>query len=247
MSTRSLRSIAKRLHAALPLGIRRFLFRGRRRYCPVCESSVRRFLVAGSERRRNAQCPVCGSLERHRLFRIVLRRYTDVYGRRNLKVLHVAPEECIADLLKDLPGVDYLSADLESSDAMVRMDITDIDYPDDSFDVIQCSHVLEHVQDDKKAMREFARVLAPAGWCLLQVPVTASETFEDPTITDPEERLRLFGQRDHVRRYGPDVVKRMEKSGLFVTVVTTDDVVTPEGALQLGLMPGDGIYVCQLL
>jgi SAM-dependent methyltransferase len=93
--------------------------------------------------------------------------------------------------------------------AMVRMDITDIQYPKDTFDVIYCSHVLEHVVDDRKAMREFHRVLRPDGWALLLVPITVEKTFEDPSVTDPEERLSVFGQEDHVRCYGPDYVERL--------------------------------------
>src|SRR5205814_9838929 len=112
------------------------------------------------------------------------------------------PEPIIAKLLKPRLRNAYVTADLDASDPLVdvQMDITDIHYPDRSFDVIYCSHVLEHVPDDRKAMREFCRVLRDDGWAVLLVPITARSTFEDPTVTTPEERLRLFGQVDHVRR-----------------------------------------------
>ncbi len=108
---------------------------------------------------------------------------------------------------------------------MEVMDIHDIQYPDDVFDVIYCSHVLEHVADDRQAMREFYRVLKPNGWAILMVPITADKTFEDPFLTDPAERLRLFGQEDHVRRYGPDFADRIQEAGFRVEIVGASDLM----------------------
>ena len=101
---------------------------------------------------------------------------------------------------------------------MVKMDITDIQYPDASFDVIVCYHVLEHVPDDRLAMREMRRVLKPGGWAILQSPlrVELEKTYEDFSITAPEERERAFGQRDHVRLYGRDYEQRLQESGWIV-------------------------------
>lgn len=239
------RSLFKNLYRLIPRGIRRLLFRGTDRYCPLCESSVRRFYPAGLDRRPDARCPVCGSLERHRLFRIVAERWTDLFDGTPKRVLHIAPEEAIERLIRSLANVEYLSADLEDRAAMVRMDITDILYPEASFDVLLCSHVLEHVPDDRKALREFHRVLAPGGWGIVQIPVTDPVTFEDPSIVDPEERLRVFGQRDHVRRYGPDVRDRMEEAGFAVDVITTEDAASAEQARRMGLMAGDSVYLCR--
>ena len=125
------------------------------------------------------------------------------------------------------------------------MDITNIEYPDNSFDVILCNHVLEHVPDDRKALREFHRVLSPGGLGMIQVPVTDPATFEDFTITDPEERIRIFGQRDHVRRYGPDVRARMEEAGFAVEEITTEDVTSEGEARRMGLMKRDQVFVCR--
>ena len=136
-------------------------------------------------------------------------------------MLHVAPEPALAPKFRAIPGLDYLSGDLDPAAAMVQMDITDIRYPDNSFDVIYCSHVLEHVPDDRRAMRELARVLKPGGWAVLAVPLRehALATFEDPTITDPKNRDRFFGQSDHVRWYSAsDFQRRLEESGFSVTV-----------------------------
>src|SRR5262249_12426105 len=84
-------------------------------------------------------------------------------------------------------------------------------------------HVLEHVPDDRRAMREFYRVLKPGGWAILLVPITVERTFEDPAVVDPAERLRLFGQEDHVRRYGPDYGDRLSEAGFAVSGVNVSE------------------------
>ena len=142
-------------------------------------------------------------------------------------------------------GKDYITADLYDPQTTVKMDITDIPYPDAYFDVIYCSHVFEHVLDDKKAMREFHRVLKPFGWAILLVPITAEKTFEDPSITEPSERLRVFGQDDHVRRYGIDYADRLHECGFEVKVSYVSDLVEKDSAERMGLTPASGeIYYC---
>ena len=132
-------------------------------------------------------------------------------------MLHIAPERATSPRLAALPGLDYLTADLSSPTAMVRMDITAIQYPAATFDVILCSHVLEHVDDDRQAMREFFRVLKPGGWALLLVPTsTDAFTIEDPSIIDPALRKRLFGHPQHVRQYGLDFAERVQEAGFTV-------------------------------
>ena len=136
----------------------------------------------------------------------------------HLRVLHFAPEHIFDRAFKSLDNLDYMTADLDPNRAMIEMDITNITYEDNSFDVILCSHVLEHVMDDKKAMSELFRVLSPGGWAILQAPVLREKTYEDPAIVTPEERERLFGQRDHVRIYGLDYRDRLESAGFNVKV-----------------------------
>ncbi|HEX5438955.1 MAG TPA: class I SAM-dependent methyltransferase [Gemmatimonadaceae bacterium] len=161
------------------------------------------------------------------------------------RMLHIAPEACLEPRLKKLLGTNYLTADLSNPRAMVQMDITDIRYPDQSFDIIFCNHVLEHVPDDRKAMREMHRVLSDTGCAILLVPITVDETFEDPSVTDPAERLRLFGQHDHVRRYGPDYVDRLRSAGFTVHVVTAMDLVSEEKAVRLGFTDAAGeLFLC---
>lgn len=200
--------------------------------CPVCEGDRAPFLTYGSPPRKNARCPSCGSLERHRLLWLFLKRETNFFDGERKRVLHVAPEAVFEPRFATVPGIDYHTADLHDPRAMEQMDVTDIRHPPGTFDVIFCSHVLEHVEDDRQAMREFHRVLAEHGWAILLVPITAEETFEDPSVTDPSERVRLFGQSDHVRRYGPDYVERLREAGFTVTIRTAGDVLLPGEALR---------------
>ena len=214
--------------------------------CLVCESYVSGFLVFGVIPRPNAKCPVCGSLERHRLIWLYFRERTNLF-RDKLKMLHIAPEGQISKLLKGLPNLEYISADIVPGKAMVQMDITAINYPDESFDVIYASHVLEHIPDDRKAMRELYRVLKPGGWAILQVPIWGEKTIEDPTITSPEEREKVFGQHDHVRRYGWDnkYKERLEKTGFIVKTDSFVKTLDKKLIDQYALMATEDIYFCR--
>lgn len=217
--------------------------------CSLCGSKISSFLPFGMRKntppRPNAQCPVCKSLERHRLIWLYFRNRTNLFSTAH-KMLHVAPELLLMDKLCSCPNIDYLSADLDSSLAMVKMDITDIHYPDNSFDVIYCSHVLEHIPDDQKAMRELCRVLRPGGWAILQVPLWGPKTIEDPSITTPEDRERVFYQFDHVRHYGHDGVyrQRLENAGFTVKVDPYIKELGEENSKRYGLMAGEDIYFC---
>ncbi len=150
-------------------------------------------------------------------------------------MLHVAPEKMFKKLFRQKIGSGYLTADLYDPRVMVKMDIADIQYENESFDVIYCSHVLEYVPDDKQAIREFYRVLKSNGWAILLVPITLDKTCEDPSATDPKERLRLFGQEDHVRRYGPDFSKRLEDGGFNVETIMPVDFLSAEDIKRMGI------------
>lgn len=218
---------------------------GADRYCPVCRRSSRRFKDFGRPTRADAKCVRCGSLERHRMVWLYLERKTNLLDGSPKRMLHVAPESCFKRRLRKHLGRGYLTGDLKEEKAMVRMDVMSIQYPDESFDVVYCSHVLEHVPDDRRAMREFHRVLRPDGWAILLVPITREKTLEDPSVTDPGERLRLFGQADHVRRYGPDYVDRLREAGFEVTVREASDFLGPEEIVRMGITNAAGeIFFC---
>lgn len=229
----------------LGAAVRRLFYLWQARICPICGCSSPRFRPFGRIPREDAQCVHCGSLERDRLAWLFIRTRTNLFSPVPKTMLHVAPESCLAERFQAHLGDGYLSADLCDDRAMVRMDVTDIHYPDESFDVVYCSHVLEHVDDDRRAIRELYRVLRPGGWAILLVPVTGEETFEDPEITDPRDRLEAFGQEDHVRRYGPDVVDRFREAGFTVQVTRVADLAAADAAVTLGLTPASGeIFHC---
>jgi SAM-dependent methyltransferase len=160
-------------------------------------------------------------------------------------MLHVAPEPFFVEQFRAALGDGYVTADLFDANADFQWDVMNIPQPDESFDVIYCSHVLEHVTDDRQAIREFYRLLKKSGWAVLNVPVTAARTFEDPQVTDPKERERLFGQDDHVRSYGPDYVDRLRDVGFNVRVFAAVDLSPPDRCVELGISTaaaGDVFY-----
>lgn len=161
---------------------------------------------------------------------------TEVIDLQGADILHVAPEPCLTPLLKKSAN-EYLSIDLEFSNysqAMREMDTTKLDLPDNSFTIYWSSHVFEHIPDDAAAIREAYRVLKPGGMAVIQVPIWGKETYEDWSITTPEDRLRVFHQEDHVRIYGLDIVDRFEAAGFKSRIVRAQDF-GPEKLFRHGL------------
>ena len=218
------------------------MFEGKQYYCPICASHLRKFLPL--YRSYHRWCPVCQSLARHRFVWHYFQQAALPKGGQDLRVLHVAPEEAIQRFLQALPGVDYLSGDIENKKAMVRLDICNIDFPDDSFDLIFCSHVLEHVADDHQALREFLRVLSPEGQLMLMVPIMGEVTVEDPSVTDPVERERLYGQLDHVRAYGSDFPDIVSGVGFEVQTFKPEDFINSTEIQEQGIDTADRLFVC---
>lgn len=190
-------------------------FKGNNFTDPIDGKSYRKFLPYGyGKQRENALSPGTLSLERHRQMWLYLQNETDFFT-KNYKVLHIAPEQEFLRKFKKMKNLDYTSADLFSPIVDVKADILDLPFEDESFDVIFCNHVLEHIEDDRKAMSELYRVMKKGGWGILQVPMKNSleKTYEDFTITDPKERQKHFGQYDHVRWYGMDYFDRLKSVG----------------------------------
>lgn len=226
----------------------RLIFFGRNRFCPVCENWTRLFLSHGppTKQRKDIVCPICLSHERHRLAWNFLNLSTDLADGSPKKLLHFAPETEVTRKFIKIPGIEYFSADLSSPHAKEKMDITDIQWPDDSFDVIYCCHLLEHVPDDRKAISEIFRVLKPGGWVLIQVPISKEKnTIEDPSITDPAERERLFWWYDHVRLYGLDIEDRLSEAGFQVKVIFGNHIIKPEDYERMRINPNDPLFYCK--
>lgn len=196
------------------------LYRGKAVECPVCDHQFSKFLPYGSEVafRQNVLCPHCLSLERHRLLWLYLKERTNLFS-ANVKLLHIAPEQCFHGRFKALKNLEYVTGDLESPLADHHFDLHQTPFEDNSFDAVICNHVLEHVEDDKQCMSELYRVLKPGGWAIMQVPIDYSraETYEDESIVSPEDRERHFWQKDHVRLYGRDYPDRLASVGFRVT------------------------------
>ena len=227
-----------------PRNLRRHLYRGRRVECPLCRGRWRRFASLGGY--RNALCPGCFAAGRHRLLWLYLERETDLLDARH-RVLHIAPEPSLSRLLAGRTNLEYLSADLDPRrGAMETFDVMAIPMADDAFDVVICSHVLEHVRDDRTAMREMRRVLAPAGVAYLPHPVSTdlATTYDDPSIVTPTGRRRAYGQEDHVRLYGRDFTTRLEAAGFSVTIRGYAEELSSAERQRYGVH-GDPIFICR--
>ncbi|MBX2967101.1 MAG: class I SAM-dependent methyltransferase [Cyclobacteriaceae bacterium] len=220
-------------------------YAGKNVMCPVCEKSFRKFLPYGRiNPRENALCPNCLALERHRLLWLYLKEKTGFFSGQQA-VLHIAPEVCYMKHFEKLHGAQYITADIESPLAKVKMDIHRMPFEANHFDVVLCNHVLEHVQDDNQALKEIHRVLKPGGFAILQVPFfepVPDETFEDNSITDPKEREKIFGQDDHVRKYGKDYVERINRSGLQAVADMFVQELMPETVERFKLPKDEVIY-----
>lgn len=220
---------------------------GNKVQCPIDGRTYRTFLPYGRlNPRPNALCPSSLSLERHRLMWLFLRRKTNFFN-EHLKLLHIAPELCFIKIFKKMENIDYTTGDIESPLADVKMDVHDIPFDDDTFDVVFCNHVMEHVENDIKAMSEIYRVLKSGGWAIIQSPVypEIEKTIEDPAVTDPKERERLFGQDDHLRKYGRDYGDRLRKAGFKVTEDHFLDEINEKERIRYALPGEEIIYFCE--
>jgi len=221
------------------------LYSGTGVVCPICGSSFRKFLPYGRIKpRQNALCPKCLSLERHRLIWLYLRDETDVLTRPQ-QILHIAPEACFMQRLEAIHGDQYITADIESPLAKIKADIHQLPFANNTFDVVLCNHVLEHVRDDISAMREITRTMKRQAFAILQVPFfrpIEDSTYENTAITAPRDRERIFGQADHVRKYGHDYPIRLKRGGL--TPIESDyvDRLSDEDRKKYGLVKGEIIY-----
>jgi SAM-dependent methyltransferase len=210
--------------------IRKIVHLGWQRYCPACESHTRRFGAYGVKPRPDARCLVCNSSERERAQVLAIRRglLPRFAGKAPVRILHLAPEPGVARALRAIPGARYVSGDIEPGRAMRVVDLTQLDDADGSVDLLFVSHVLEHIEDDGRAMAEMRRVLAPGGVAWVEVPVLRHKTLEDFSIRDPQARLLAFGQSDHVRVCGADYADRLAAAGFQVESLTLADQFTAE-------------------
>lgn len=232
---------------------------GNRLECPFCGWHFRRFKpagfhypvivekqVIGGHWHRDNVCPRCLSHARERLAYLFLRDRTPLFTQPG-RVLHVAPEPQLASAIRRSENIQYVSADLMGPGVMSHFDIQQMPFPDQTFDVVICNHVMEHVADDSIAMAEVFRILKPHGWALLQVPIALAldRTIEDPTATTEAQRIERFGQEDHVRLYARgDYVKRLEAAGFAVNTESYPAVLGEEKVRRFGLVEAEDVFHC---
>ena len=206
--------------------------------CPICNYKARKFLDSGlTSRRKNAKCPSCKSLERHRQLVLILESLEVL--KKDVSLLHFAPEPCLKTYFKNELGSNYKASDYnKKKKSDFSFDIRCIESPNESFNYIVCSHVLEHIDEDIKAMKELYRILKPGGIAFIQVPIWPSEshpTYENFNITDERDRIINFGQFDHVRIYGLDVIDRLKSVGFNVETIDLYGSLERDVALKYGL------------
>ena len=215
---------------------------------PIDGKSFRKFLPYGyGNQRKNALSPSTLSLERHRLMWLFLKDETNFFNStKKLKVLHIAPEQCFLDLFKKQKNLEYITSDLESPIADIKADICDLPFKENEFDVVFCNHVLEHIPDDTKAMQELYRVMKKGGFGVFQIPQDLSRdaTFEDNSITDKDERAKIFGQYDHVRVYGKDYFNKLRSVGFKVDEVDYTKKIDSKQIERFCLMKGEILPIC---
>lgn len=209
-------------------------FSGKKFYDPIINKHYKYFLPYGRSKatfRKNALSPGSLSLERHRLMWLILQRHTNFFqSEKSKSVLHVAPEQCFYKKFKSLTHLDYITADLESPIADVKMDLHEIPFEDNHFDVIFCNHVLEHVANDIQCMSELYRVMKIGGWGIFQVPINTNNahTLEEEFINTPSLREKYYFQKDHMRLYGMDYPERMRSVGFEVEMVNLYEIISDE-------------------
>lgn len=226
-----------------------FIYYGNRYEDPISGKSYRKFLPYGlskKARRKNVLCPGSLSLERHRLIWLYLKYQTDFFSRK-YKMLHIAPEQCFYKVFKKQKTLDYMTGDYNSPIADLHFDLHQIPFPENSFDVIFCNHVLEHVANAEQCMNELYRVMRPGGWGIFLSPVDLSrkKTYEDKNITCPKEREIHFWQKDHLRLFGLDYKDKLADAGFDVTVEDFASRFSAEQIDRYRLSIDERIYLCK--
>ncbi len=213
---------------------------------PIDGKSFKSFLPYGyGTQRNNVLAPGTLSLERHRLLWLYLQNETNFFSSPK-KVLHFAPEQAFYKRFRNQKNLDYTTTDLLSPLADVKADICNLPFDDNCYDIILCNHVLEHIPDDLKAMQELYRVLKPGGMGIFQIPqdLNRESTFEDNSITDRNERAKIFGQYDHVRVYGRDYFDKLRSVGFKVVEEDYTKKLSVEEVEKFCLAKGEIIPVC---
>ena len=228
------------------LACRALLFVGNKHVCPCCGWKLRAFTHGNTSLkvRPKGYCPRCNSKARHRRDWLFLEANTNLFSDQ-IRLLHVSPKYALARRLTKMPQIDFVGVDLDGRPyAPHKVDISEIPFESDTFDAIICIHVLEHVENDKRAIDELYRVLKPNGWALISVPIDFSRaTYEDASIVSPEDRREHFGEDQHYRIYGNDFVDRLAASGFDVRL-DRGEALPVDLKEKHGLMDNENVFYC---
>lgn len=248
----NLKDFLKRKFLPKYLWLRSLKYRGNNVYCPCCNTRFSKFLEVGPKR-EPMMCPRCRSNDRDRFFWLYLEKNPNFF-KAGIKLLHVSPETIYYNRFRKIPDVEYITGDkfiLQFGSTYpkgtVYLDITNMpEFPDNTFDFIFCSHVLEYIQEDQQSLRELYRVLKPEGKAIISVPINFGhyKTLEDPTITDPKEQERLYGDTGHLRYYGEDYFERVQAAGFKTDFIPVSNFITPEMIKKCVIKPMDVVHLC---
>nr|WP_314493683.1 methyltransferase domain-containing protein [uncultured Chryseobacterium sp.] len=237
--------------------IKLLLHSGSKYHCPYCGYNSKDLKIVGHDLKvlrdlqvvgggkRAAGCFKCGSRDRERLL------YAFIIGElklpKNTSILHIAPEPKLSGVISKQDFEEYICGDLftegyQYPDYVKNINVLDIPYEETHFDLVICNHVLEHIPDDERAIKEIYRVLKRGGKAVLQVPISKNRnvTFEDFSISDPKKREEMFGQFDHVRIYGQDYIQRLENAGFQVSRINIS-----KDYKKFGINPDEDIFFCE--
>lgn len=244
--------IKKLIPRKIKTALRNLILKGNNVECPICEKTFIKFLPFGvppAKPRMNAMCPNCLSLERTRIYWKYLSEKSNLFNSKK-SILHIAPEFKLFEKFSSYPKIKYFPIDKFTKGysypkGTINMDLTNLEYPDNAFDFILCSHVLEHIPNDILAMQELYRVLKPSGFGILQVPIEMDRktTYEDHSITSPKEREKAFGQFDHVRIYGKDYINRLNSVGFEVELDEYANKASKSDKFRFGFGEGESLFV----
>lgn len=243
----NLRRIIKHLFKDQLLKVRSIRYKGEKYHCPLCNFSASQFLGSPDGERTNVRCPRCSSLERHRAQWIFALSELEHSGNDHFSILHFSPEFCLSSKFFKIKSCDYKTACFSSTTTDYIIDIQNIRLDSESFDFVICNHILEHVENDRLAMSELCRILKPGGKAFIQVPLDndMEKTIEDSSIKEPMERARIFGQEDHLRLYGRDIVSRLSDSGFMVNYIEYWKQYPVEKLNYYCLGESEPVIICQ--
>lgn len=214
-------------------------------YCEVCGNPVliwKRVV----EWRERCLCHICGSIHRNRFVYHVIKNYTDLLDGVNHSVLHFAPEGFAKEIKSICGENEYITVDITPGRADFVADITDLQFSDEHFEYIICNHVMEHVVNDKKGFAEMGRVLKPEVTLIFSVPIHwDKETLEDENIKSDEDRRKYYGQEDHVRYYGKDIIERLRRAGFSVQILFSNEIMNEDEINKFGCLSGDSVFLCK--